>query len=69
LLHLLSGPGRFSEKPQAGFNGRIVLETIDSDSIGKIIPAVVFNKLYHDGLKRDSMHGVLGLVGIHLGGA
>lgn len=65
MLHLLSGPRRFSEKLQAGFNRRIVLETINLDSIGEFIPAVVLNKLYDDGFKRDSMHGVLGLLGIH----
>lgn len=43
----------------------IVLEAIDFDSIGEPIPAVVLNKLYHYGFKRDSMHGVLGLLGIH----
>ena len=67
MLHLLSGPRRFSKKLQAGFHGRIVLEAIDFDSIGELIPAVVLNKLYHDGFKRDAMHGVLGLLGIHAG--
>ena len=65
MLHLLSGPRRFSKKLQAGFNGRIVLETVDSDSMGKTIPAVVFNKLHDDIFKGDSMHGILGLLGIH----
>lgn len=65
MLYLLSGPRRFSKKLQTGFNGRIVLETIDFDSIGELIPAVVLNKLYHDGFKRDSMHGILGLLGVH----
>lgn len=65
MLYLLSGPRRFSKKLQAGFNGRIVLETIDFDSIGELIPAVVLDKLYHYGFKRDAMHGVLGLLGVH----
>ena len=67
MLHLLSGPRRFSEKLQAGFNGRIVLETVDFDSMSKLIPAVVFYKLYDNGFKRDSMHGVPGLLGVHAG--
>ena len=65
MLHLLSGPRRFSKKFQTGFHRRIILETIDVDSIGKLVPAVMFNKLQDDSLKRDSMHGVIRLLVIH----
>lgn len=65
MLHLLPGPRRSSKKRQAGFHRRIILEAIDVDSIGKSIPAVVLNKLYDDGFQRDSIQGVIGLLGIH----
>ena len=64
-LHLLSGPGRFPQKVQAGFNGRVTLETIDLNSSGEFVPAVVINKLHDHTLKRDAMEGVLRLLAIH----
>ena len=64
-LHLLSGPGRFPQKVQAGFNGRVTLETIDLNSSGEFVPAVVINKLHDHTLKRDSMEGILRLLAIH----
>ena len=64
-LHFLSGPGRFPQKLQAGFHGRVTLETIKFHSSGEFVPAVVFNKFYDHTLKSDSMEGVLRLLAIH----
>jgi len=47
------------------FNGRIILETVDSDSTCKPVPAVVFNKLHDDIFKGDSMHGIIRLLVTH----
>ena len=64
-LHFLSGPRRFPQKLQAGFHGRVTLETIDLNSSGEFVPAVVINKFYDNTLKSDSMEGVLRLLAIH----
>ena len=64
-LHFLSGPRRFPQKLQAGFHGRVALETINLNSSGEFVPAVVFNKFYDHTLKSDSMEGVLRLLAIH----
>ena len=64
-LHFLSGPRRFPQKLQAGFHGRVTLETIDLNSSGEFVPAIVFNKFYDKTLKSDSMEGVLRLLAIH----
>ena len=64
-LHFLSGPRRFPQKVQAGFHGRVALETINLNSSGEFVPAVVINKLLDNTLKSDSMEGVLGLLAIH----
>lgn len=47
------------------FNGRIILETVDSDSKCKPVPAVVFNKLHDEIFKGDSMHGIIRLLVTH----
>ncbi len=47
------------------FNGRIVLETVDSDSMGKTVPAIVFTKFHDDIFKGDSMHGIIRLLVTH----
>ncbi len=65
MLHLLSSPRSFSKKFQTGFHRWIILETIDTNFIGELIPAVVFNKLHDDTLKSDSMHGVIRLLATH----
>ena len=64
-LHFLSGPRRFPQKLQAGFHGRVTLETINLNSSGEFVPAVVINKFYDNTLKSDSMEGVLRLLAIH----
>ena len=64
-LHLLSGPGRFPQKVQARFHGRVALETLNFNSGGEFVPAVVINKLHDHTLKRDSMEGILRLLAIH----
>ena len=64
-LHFLSGPGRFPQKLQAGFHGRVAFETIKFHSSGEFVPAVVINKFYNHTLKSDSMEGVLRLLAIH----
>ena len=64
-LHFLSGPGRFPQKVQAGFHGRVVLETMNTNSPGEFVPAIVLNKLHDHTLKRDAMEGVLRLLAIH----
>ena len=50
---------------QAGFHGRVALETIDLNSSGEFLPTVVFNKLHDHTLKSDPMEGVLRLLAIH----
>ena len=64
-LHFLTGPRCFPQKVQAGFHGRVTLETINLNSSGEFVPAVVFNKLHDNTLKSDSMEGVLRLLAIH----
>ena len=64
-LHFLSGPRCFPQKLQAGFHGRVTLETIDLNSSGELVPAIVFNELHDHTLKRDAMEGVLRLLAIH----
>ena len=64
-LHFLSGPMRFPQKLQAGFHGRVTLETIDLNSSGEFVPAVVINKFYDNTLKSDSVEGVFRLLAIH----
>ena len=46
-------------------NGRIILETVDSDAMGKTVPAIVFNKFHDDIFKSDSMHGIIRLLVTH----
>ena len=64
-LHFLSGPRCFPQKVQAGFHGRVALETLNFNSGGEFVPAVVINKLHDHTLKRDAMEGVLRLLAIH----
>ena len=64
-LHFLSGPRCFPQKVQAGFHGRVALETIKFHSSREFVPAVVINKFYDNTLKSDSMEGVLRLLAIH----
>ena len=64
-LHFLSGPGCFPQKVQAGFHRRVALETLNFNSGGEFVPAVVINKLHDHTLKRDAMEGVLRLLVIH----
>ena len=64
-LHFLSGPRCFPQKVQAGFHRRVALETLNFNSGGEFVPAVVFNKLHDHALKRDAMKGVLRLLAIH----
>ena len=64
-LHFLSGPRRFPQKVQAGFHRRVAFETMNFNSGGEFVPAVVINKLHDHTLKRDAMEGVLRLLAIH----
>ena len=64
-LHFLSGPRCFPQKVQAGFHGRVALETMNFNPGVEFVPAVVINKLHDHTLKCDAMEGVLRLLAIH----
>jgi len=57
-----SGPGRFSEKGQAGFNGRIVGEAFDHDSATQTFPSIPGFQVLQDGHQLDAVQGIVGLV-------
>ena len=65
ILHLLPGPGCFTQKLQAGFDGRIVPEAVDADPPGEPVPAIVLDKTGEDRLERQAVERVVGLFVAH----
>jgi len=62
FFHFGSGPGRFSEKGQAGFDGRIVSEAFDPDSATQAFPSIFGFQVLQDGHQFDTVQGIVGLV-------
>src|SRR5262245_33779661 len=59
MLDLFPGPGSPAQKLEAGLHRGIVPETVDIDSSGQLVPAIVIHKLDNDTLERDAMQRVV----------
>ncbi len=66
IFDLLPGPRCPAQKFQRRFHRGIILETIDADSIGELLPPVVIDKLLDDSLQGDTVHGVAWLFSVHI---
>jgi hypothetical protein len=52
LLHLLSRPRRFAQKPQAGSHARVEVEAAHRNALAQLPPAIEVNQVREHALKR-----------------
>lgn len=62
LLNLVACPRCSSQKFQARTHGRVVLKTIDVDSLRQTVPIVMINQELQNIEQLNSMQGVVGLI-------
>jgi hypothetical protein len=59
FFHFFTRPWRLSEKGEAGFEGGIILETVDFYLIAKFFPTIMIDKLVKDHLEGFPVEGVV----------
>ena len=53
--------GGFAEKREAGFDGRVMAETANRDTLSQLSPPVPLDQRYDDGLQRDPVQWIAGM--------
>jgi hypothetical protein len=64
-LHPRASPGGFAEKRKAGFDGRVMAETANRNTLSQLNPPVPLDQRYDDGLERDPVQWVAGMGNRH----
>ena len=64
-LNLRSGPGRFSQELQTGFNTRIVIKTADIDPFPHFYPAIMRYQARKNHFQSETVERVVGLRIVH----
>src|SRR5665648_367412 len=65
-LNFGAGPGCASQELEAGFDRRVIDETLDADAPGQTVPAVMRHQAVEHHLKGDAVQRVVDLLLTHL---